>query len=77
MKILVGVAAGAVLTVNGIFLVGMAKMAYEPPCQYILETPSANESYWSLQDARNAMSALGVDPSNTPEGWDIVSRKGC
>lgn len=39
------------------------------PCLYYLVTP--------LQDAKNAMRTLGVDPLHTPYGYDITSRAGC
>lgn len=78
MKKLGYLAIGAVLTVNSFFIVDMARVAYSSPaCTYVVETPVRSDAYWSLQDARNALQDLGVDPANTPVGYDIVSRAGC
>lgn len=81
MKKLSYLAVGAILTVNAFFVIDMGRRAYatpsRPTCTYVTETPNRNDAYWSLQDARNALQGLGVDPDNAPTGYGIVSHAGC
>lgn len=51
--------------------------AQPPRCLYYAETPTGTEAYLGLEDAQQALQALGVDPANTPFGYDITSAPGC
>lgn len=47
-------------------------------CVYNVETPYGTDAWLSLADARNAMVTMyGVNPDNTPYGYDITSKAGC
>lgn len=75
-KALCSLALGAALTMST--LLGMQRdTAPTPRCLYYAETPSGVEAYYGLEDAQEALRAVGVDPMNTPEGYDITSVAGC
>lgn len=64
---------GAALTLSSL----TAGRAWPQPCLYYAETPTGTEAYYGLEDAQDALRAIGVDPFNTPVGYDVTSRRGC
>jgi hypothetical protein len=73
MKSLVTFTVGAGLVLSSLLTRGGGAA----PCLYYAETPYGTEAYYGLEDAQEALRAVGVDYRNTPSGYDIVSKAGC
>lgn len=63
---------GSVLVLSSVTAGG-----HQQRCLYYAETPTGTEAYYGLEDAQEALRAVGVDPFNLPEGYDVTSRAGC
>jgi hypothetical protein len=65
------------LVVGATLVVGSLLSKTQDRCLYFVETPTRTDAYLSLQDAYQAMQNLGIDPRNTPDGYDVTSKTGC